>query len=417
MRISRVLFLIIAMFPCLFMVRCVKEAAPALPVVFTSQVSSITASSANAGGEIHSLWVTSYGVCWSLSQNPTISGSHATGVLKSGKFSCPITGLNPETRYYVKAYAVNNAGISYGAEVMFSTLASGQLPVVTTVAVTGISTTAAISGGNVLNQGSSAVTDRGVCYSTTQSPTILDLTTSDGTGTGIFTSSLSALTPNTVYFVRAFATNSSGTNYGSQEQFTTLAETGNPTVTTGDANQITQTSATAGGEVTLQGSSTVTARGICWSKSKNPTTGDSHTTDGTGTGGYNSSMTGLTSGTLYYFRAYATNSSGTGYGAEKNFTTLGSASGVPCPGMPSVTDIRDGKVYPTVQIGTQCWLQKNLNAGTRIDASRAQNPADLEKYCYNDLEANCETYGGLYQWDEMMQGAATPGVQCLFRPY
>jgi len=79
-------------------------------------------------------------------------------------------------------------------------------------------------------------------------------------------------------------------------------------------------------------------------------------------------------------------------------------------GVDSVT--YSGTVYPTVIIGTQCWMAKNLNIGTRIArASNQTNNATLEKYCYADNEANCTTYGGLYQWDEAMQYVETEGAQ------
>lgn len=95
-----------------------------------------------------------------------------------------------------------------------------------------------------------------------------------------------------------------------------------PTVTTASISSITTTSASSGGDVTAEGSAAVTARGVCWSTSHNPTLADSKTTDGTGTGTFSSSITGLSPGTLYYVRAYATNSAGTGYGNEVTFTTL-----------------------------------------------------------------------------------------------
>ncbi len=77
-----------------------------------------------------------------------------------------------------------------------------------------------------------------------------------------------------------------------------------------------------------------------------------------------------------------------------------------------ITDSRDGKSYTTVQIGNQCWMAENLNIGTRIDGSNNQTDnGTIEKYCYNDDEANCDTYGGLYQWDEMMQYVTTEGTQ------
>ena len=99
------------------------------------------------------------------------------------------------------------------------------------------------------------------------------------------------------------------------------------TVTTIAITDIDKTTATGGGNVTADGGATVTARGICWSTAQNPTVDGNHTTDGTGTGSFTSSMTGLTANTTYYVRAYATNSVGTAYGEEVSFTTL--PAGIP----------------------------------------------------------------------------------------
>ena len=94
-----------------------------------------------------------------------------------------------------------------------------------------------------------------------------------------------------------------------------------PTVTTAAASALGTTTATSGGNVTADGGATVTARGVCWGTSLNPTTANSKTTDGTGTGVFASALTGLTPGTLYHIRAYATNSAGTAYGSDLTFTT------------------------------------------------------------------------------------------------
>lgn len=95
-----------------------------------------------------------------------------------------------------------------------------------------------------------------------------------------------------------------------------------PTVATTELSSIAFLTASSGGNVTYDGGGTVTARGVCWSTSINPTTSDSNTTDGSGTGVFTSAITGLTRGTQYYVRAYATNEIGTAYGGNMVFTTL-----------------------------------------------------------------------------------------------
>ena len=80
-----------------------------------------------------------------------------------------------------------------------------------------------------------------------------------------------------------------------------------------------------------------------------------------------------------------------------------------CP--PVLLDTRDGKLYPTVQIGAQCWMAQNMNISIRIGGTTQTNNGIFEKYCYSDLESNCNIYGGLYQWQETMQYVTTPGAQ------
>ena len=197
---------------------------------------------------------------------------------------------------------------------------TSALATLTTTAATAITAATATSGGTISSQGGSAVTVRGVCWATTANPTISNSFTSDGSGTGTFISSITGLSPNTLYHVRAYATNTGGTAYGSDLTFTTLVTT--PTVTTTTPATITNTTAAGGGNVTSAGGGTITARGVCWSTTASPTILNSLTSDGTGTGAFTSSMTGLTSNTLYHVRAYATNSAGTSYGSDLQFTTL-----------------------------------------------------------------------------------------------
>ena len=194
-------------------------------------------------------------------------------------------------------------------------------PLINTTAVTEITKTSAISGGNVTNDGGTGVTSRGICWSKNKMPTINDSKTTNGTGTGSFSGNITGLTSNTTYYVRAFATNSVGTSYGNEVTFKTLEDTKAPTITTAKATDITQTTAVSGGDITDDGGAEITARGVCWSKKENPTVSDSKTSDGKGKGSFTSNITKLEANTKYYVRAYATNSVGTSYGENVVFTT------------------------------------------------------------------------------------------------
>ncbi|MCX6278976.1 MAG: hypothetical protein NT004_12910 [Bacteroidetes bacterium] len=306
------------------------------PTVITSVATAITQTTATSGGNVTSnggSTVLFRGVCWSTSQNPTLLYNYTTNGSDTGVFVSNLTGLTTNTLYYVRAYAVNPIGTSYGNETTFVTF-----PTVTTTTITGITQITATSGGNVSAGGGVNVSARGVCWSTITSPTLADSHTTDGTGTGIFTSSLTGLTGNTLYYLRAYATNVTGTSYGNQQTFTTSPILA--TVTTTPVTLVTLTNATSGGTVTTTGGGTVTARGVCWSVAPNPTTANSKTTDGAGIGAFSSNLTALTPNTLYYVRAYATNSAGTAYGNETTFTTLLN------PSIPTVTTTAITNITP-----------------------------------------------------------------------
>ena len=195
------------------------------------------------------------------------------------------------------------------------------VPSVSTSPVSIISNSSATSGGNISSDGGTNVTVRGVCWGLSANPTIADSKTTDANGTGPFISSMTGLTPGNTYYVRAYATNSAGTAYGNEISFI-IPSVVPPTLTTTSPSSITSTTATSGGNIISDGGADVTARGVCWSTSLNPTIANNKTTDGTGTGIFTSSITGLTLGNTYYVRAYATNSAGTAYGNEISFTTV-----------------------------------------------------------------------------------------------
>ena len=533
-------FLLILALACI-MFSCKPD--PVVPTLKTTAVTEITEATAKSGGDITAdggAEVTSRGVCWSKNQNPTINDSRTDDGKGVGTFVSNMSDLEDSTTYYLRAYAINSAGIAYGEEVSFMTLAIDDdndsdddsdddsdpdddsdddteilLPTITTSDVTHVTETSAVSGGNVTEDGGAEVTARGVCWSTEQNPTIENHHTTDGNGTGSYTSNLKDLNPNTKYYVRAYATNEKGTAYGEEKSFTTLEnndddentingyeyvdlglpsglkwasynigattateagdffawgelepkaeyitdncstyaiEMGNitaspqfdaarakwgstwrmptyneclelveqcswkwtevdgvkgnavtgpngntiflpaagfrqgdalymngvygyiwcgtsyanelnfyaynmsyfngpadvywenrsigqnirpvsgnndgedeislPTISTSSVYDIKDVSAVCGGNVSSDGGAIVTAKGVCWNTTPNPTIGNSFTNEGIGVGEFTSNITELIPNTIYYVRAYATNAKGTAYGEEETFTTL-----------------------------------------------------------------------------------------------
>ncbi len=191
----------------------------------------------------------------------------------------------------------------------------------TTKAITSISYTSAASGGEITDAGGGTITAKGVCWSTTANPTITNSHTTNGTGTADFASNLTSLVQGTTYHVRAYATNSAGTAYGNDITFTTLS-VALATLSTTDPTLVTATTARSGGNITNAGGGNISARGVCWSTSANPTVDNSKTSNGTGTGAFTADITGLLPATLYHARAYATNEAGTAYGNDITFTTV-----------------------------------------------------------------------------------------------
>ena len=186
-----------------------------------------------------------------------------------------------------------NAGSSF--ETGFAQTFVPTLDATTSASV--ITSNSATSGGNITYDGGATVTARGICWATTQNPTTANSTYACGTGTGSFTGNLTGLSANTTYYVCSYATNSAGTAYGAQISFTTSAAVVLPLVTTTTVSSITCNSAISGGSVTSDGYGTVTARGICWFTTQNPTTANSTCPNGSGTGTYTCNLTGLIAGT------------------------------------------------------------------------------------------------------------------------
>jgi uncharacterized protein (TIGR02145 family) len=509
-----------------YSVRCVKDSLSSsayLPTLTTDAVTYITSTSAISGGNVTSdggATITARGVCWSTSPSPTIANNSTSTGIGTGSFTSSLTGLTQSTIYYVRAYATNSAGTGYGNEVNFTTTGSttgipcpgmptltdyngniyntvqigtqcwmkenlkarnyrngASIPLVTdNTTWTGLSTGARCWYNNdsatyantygALYNWFAVDNANGLCPTGWHVPTDAEWTVLTDflggssvaggplkeTGTAYWNSPNTGATNSSGFtaFPGGFRYNANGnfSNIGnggywwSSTAYSTADAWGRilfsfdsdvtrglstkksgfsvrcvrdsmgasvsiPTITTDAVTSITPTSAISGGNVTSDGGAVVTTRGVCWSTSPNPTIANNSTSNGIGTGSFTSSLTGLTQSTIYYVRAYATNSAGTGYGNEVNFTTTGSATGVPCPGMPTMTDY-NGNIYNTVQIGNQCWMKENLKSrnyknGTAIpniisNSTWAGLSTGARCWYNNDSATYAATYGALYNW-------------------
>ena len=487
--------------------------------ITTDTITAITATTAISGGNISSdggATVTARGVCWSTSTSPTIANNKTADGTGVGSFTSNLTGLTENTTYHLRAYATNSAGTAYGNEETFTTTNSSEPETVTDIdgnvyhtvtigtqvwMVENLKTTKYRNGDPILNNTDNtewslllsgaycdynnlpsyseiygklynwyAVNDiRNIAPTGWHVPTDAEWTTlttylggeiiAGGKlkqmSTSLWTSPNTNATNSTGFAalpggyrglyqgaydgVRFYGYWWSSTSYNEtiahvrRLNYDNAAVTPSgrtkyydfsvrcirdynttsivvPTLSTMLASNITPTSAGSGGNISSDGGAAVTAKGVCWSTTNNPTIENSKTTDGTGDGSFTSNLGGLTENTTYHVRAYATNSAGTGYGNEETFTTTISSE----PG--TVTDI-DGNVYHTVTIGTQVWMVENLKTTKYNDGISIPNITDntawanltTHGYCwYNNNASYKDTYGALYNWHTVNTGKLAP---------
>ena len=353
---------------------------PVLPTVLTGEVTDVESSIATAAGKVtHLGYVTSisqHGHIWGESQELTTALKTKTelGTLDSPTdFTSKLTGLSPNRTYYICAYAVNEKGTAYGEIVSFKTTTGDmKVPTLAKVTITGIDTQGATLQSSVTDNGKSSVTGCGFCWSTSPDPTTDNETIACDPSNPTFGTKLSGLKDNTLYYVRAYATNEIGTSYSETAEFTTkaikLPEWGTISV-----SNVTRSQARVSGTLVSDGNSPITEMGICWSTHPESTPYDEKQICSTGST-IQTQVSNLQPETTYYLRAYAQNSKGMAYSNEVSFTTLSGD-----------TDVWDGQ---TVASG--------FSGGTGTEADPIQIGSAAELKLLADKVNSGTTYAGIH---------------------
>lgn len=383
---SLVTFVII--FQSIFLNSCFENPYP--PELTTQPIEVIDAVTIASGGNITDDGGTEIfqkGICISLNNTPTMQDFLTLDGVGNADFTSTLN-LEPDNTYYIRAYAINGAGIGYG-----NILSVRLDPLPFTEAI--IMDFGDITGNEAFMRGrvesNQTIASRGACWSTSLNPTISDSKTEAGSGTGIFETTITGLSPGTRYYTRAYAAAGTEVFYSSNYEFTTL---GYPQLTTKEIINAGTFVISTGGDIISPG--IILNAGVCWSTYPSPTIADSKTEDQLVYTSFTSDPYGLLPATTYYIRSYATNIAGTGYGNERIII------------MPDATvyDL-DGNPYSSVTIGTQTWLTENLMTTKYANGENIPNilnnddwqNATSGAWCHFENVADFEIpYGKLYNW-------------------
>lgn len=297
---------------------------PALvnPILDTWAVISIEETTATGRGDLLSTGgenCHTRGICWNIGGNPTIANDKAEdnggGSYGTGSFSKGMTGLDPGTTYYVRAYAINSYGIGYGSQVSFVT--KPQAP--TNLNAVGSSQTQISLTWNKGTGATNTIIRRG----TGSYPTQPNFGTHVYSGSGTnYTDSFLDCNEDYFYSAWSYTNPNYSDNYDTDSGVTYACVTA-PILNTNAVSDIGKLTSTGNGDIQSTGGENCTKRGVCWNVGGNPTVSDSKSeqTGSFGTGVFSRSMTGLSRDQTYYVRAYAYNSAGYGYGSQVSFKT------------------------------------------------------------------------------------------------
>jgi len=378
-----------------------KTLKPANPAIGETDILSITQTGATVRGNVELVngdSIIERGVCWNTTPGdyPTINDNKIsdTGSIH-GTIECIIGSLEPNTEYYIRTYATNNFDITgYGRT---DTIRTRGIPTVHIRNIFDIRPDSVKVTGEISSDGDSEITGYGVCWNTTGKPDINKDNYSGESGAPVnkeYTVQMTGLAPSTYYYIRSYATNRYGTGYdGKDSLFHTLS--GIPVLSATNITQVQSTSLICCGEIKSDEGADITERGICWNTTGSPDIYDNKVIARENeTDSFCVTISGLLPNTNIYFRAYASNDYGTGYGPECD----------------TITTACDAFTEGSGEICDQVWSMENADVGIMIDSSKDQrNNSINEYYCYANDENNCDDYGGMYQWNEMMKYSTVEG--------
>lgn len=309
----------------ILLLSCKTEEPQTSPTVRTVATTNITLNKATIGGEVVSEGFTAASergfVLSDTKTNPSVVDTKYLIGYGIGSFSKDLDNLKVNTKYYYAAFATNTKGTSYG-EILNFTTADYKLATLSFEAPKNITFTSVQLTSTVSEDGGVAVSERGFVLGTSPNPTVANTKIQNGNGLGSFSTVVTQLKEETIFYSRAYAINGKGTAYSSETSFTTLGYK-TPTLETGYASSIGASTAILNGDITNTGGIDLIEKGFVFGLNTNVGLNDQKAISSTKDGGkYSIVITNLKTNTKYYYKSYAINSKGTTLGQENSFSTL-----------------------------------------------------------------------------------------------
>ena len=413
-----------------------------LAIVIGEEVTLITNKGAVSGGVISSdggSEITEKGICWSQSTAPSVYDSKNNEGVGNSAFKSEINSLLPSTKYFVRAYVITSVGVAYGEEFEFVTLppeviaqtntentenstetsennssevvkesTEPYLPVIKTNDISSITQTSALSGAVILTEGSTEITEKGICWSQSTAPSVYDSKNNEGLGNSAFNSEINSLLPSTKYFVRSYVITSVGVAYGEELEFVTLspeviAETNTENsdeinkndesslisvelLTTVKDELTTELTASISCEI-LRGAELIfSEKGACWSKKELPTIDADKKTEDVDLTYFSVLISDLEPNSLYFVRSYVIFEGKVFYGNQQQFKTLPLTT-IPSVSTGLISKINEKSAFSSGQVlldGGSSLIEKGVcysfNQMPTIDGDKVIAENELDKF-------------------------------------